>query len=211
METGAALRELGAATLGECGARIMHSRVRPIWPGAGLAAQAVPVRCAPADNLAIHVAVATASAGKVLVVDVGDVLERGYWGEVLTTGAQARGLAGLVIDGGIRDVTAIETHRFPVFASMIALTGAAKTSAGSVGIPTEVAGAMVEPGDWVVGDADGVVIVPAASLDQVISAGRARAEKEQGYFSALQGGTTTVELLGLDTSKIDVADLGTPS
>jgi len=184
----------------------MPPRVRPIWLGANLAAQAIPVRCAPADNLAIHVAVATASEGKVLVVDVGDVLERGYWGEVLTTAAQARGLAGLVIDGGVRDVVAIETHRFPVFASLIALAGASKTSAGSVGMPTEVAGVLVEPGDWVVGDADGVVVVPAASLDQVISAGRARADKEEGYFSSLRGGSTTVELLGLDTSKIDVAD-----
>ncbi|MGO9343055.1 MAG: RraA family protein [Acidimicrobiales bacterium] len=88
----------------------MRARVKPAWPGARLAAPAAPVRCTPGDNLAIHVAVATAARGHVLVVDVGDVAERGYWGEVLTSGAESRGLAGLVIDGGVRDIDAIATQ-----------------------------------------------------------------------------------------------------
>src|SRR5664279_6513116 len=102
--TASELIELGAATLGESGAHAMRARIRAAWPGARLAAPAFPVHCTPGDNLAIHAAVAEAPAGYALVVDVGDQPELGYWGEVLTTGAQARGLAGLVIDGGVRDV-----------------------------------------------------------------------------------------------------------
>ena len=98
-----ALLALGAATLGESGGMPMRPRMHAVWPGARLAAPAFPVRCSPGDNLAVHVAVATAPAGRVLVVDVGNAEERGYWGEVLTTGAEARHLAGLVIDGGVRD------------------------------------------------------------------------------------------------------------
>jgi 4-hydroxy-4-methyl-2-oxoglutarate aldolase len=164
------------------------------------------VRCAPGDNLAIHVAVATAPAGHALVVDVGDVPDRGYWGEVLTTGAEARQLAGLVIDGGVRDVDALRGHGFPVFSATVALRGATKRERGSVGLPVEVAGTTVAPGDWVVGDVDGVVIVPGESLDDVLSAGQARADKEAGYFEALRGGTTTVELLGLDVGGIEVRE-----
>jgi 4-hydroxy-4-methyl-2-oxoglutarate aldolase len=162
------------------------------------------VRCAPGDNLAIHVAVATAPAGHALVVDVGDVPDRGYWGEVLTTGAEARQLAGLVIDGGVRDVDALSAHGFPVFSATVALRGATKNQRGSVGLPVEVAGTTVAPGDWVVADVDGVVIVPGATLDDVLSAGRTRADKEVAYFEALRSGATTVELLGLDVGVIEV-------
>lgn len=204
MEVDEALRKLGSATLGECGARIMRSRIQPVWRGAILAARALPVVCTPGDNLAIHVAVATARPGDALVVDVGAVPERGYWGEVLTTGAQAQGIAGLVIDGGVRDTAAIESLGFPVFSSMIALAGASKQSPGSVGHRATVADALVELGDWVVGDADGVVIVPGGSLESVLAAAQSRAEKESGYFEALRGGATTLDLLALDTSPVTV-------
>ncbi len=203
-EVAAELLTLGAATLGESGARLLPPRIRPAWSGARLAAPAVPVRCASGDNLAIHVAVATAPPGHALVVDVGDVPDRGYWGEVLTTGAEARQLAGLVIDGGVRDVDALSAHGFPVFSATVALRGATKNQRGSVGLPVEVAGTTVAPGDWVVADVDGVVIVPGATLDDVLSAGRTRADKEVAYFEALRSGATTVELLGLDVGVIEV-------
>jgi 4-hydroxy-4-methyl-2-oxoglutarate aldolase len=199
----APLLEFGAATLGESGGRPMRARVHAIWPGARLAAPAFPVRCTPGDNLAVHVGVTAAPPGSVLVVDVGDVPELGYWGEVLTTAAEARGLTGLVIDGCVRDVAALEAHHFPVFATGIALPGATKTRPGAVGAPVHVGGVAVAPGDWVVGDADGVTVLGAATLDQVLDAGRARAGKESGFFTALRGGATTVELLGLDTSPIE--------
>jgi 4-hydroxy-4-methyl-2-oxoglutarate aldolase len=202
-DTADALAGLGAATLGESGARRLPPRVRAAWPGAALAAPAYPVGCTPGDNLAVHVAVTRAPAGSVLVVDVGDVHHRGYWGEVLTTAAQARGLAGLVIDGGVRDVGALERLGFPVFSDGIVLPGATKDSRGTAGLPVSVAGVPVGPGDWVVGDVDGVVVVPAGSVADVIAAGRARESAEQGYFEALRAGSTTVELLGLDASLID--------
>ena len=128
-EIAAALLRLGSATLGESGGLATDRRLKPSWPGASLAAPAYPVGCTPGDNLAVHVAVTTAPAGSVLVVDVGEVPDRGYWGEVLTTAAEAAGLLGLVLDGGVRDVAALEAHRFPVFSSTIALTGATKKSA----------------------------------------------------------------------------------
>ena len=202
-ETIAALGELGAATLGESGALPMPGRIRPVWPGASVAAPAFPVTCTPGDNLAVHVAVAAAPAGAVLVVDVGDVPDRGYWGEVLTTAAQARGLAGLVIDGCVRDVAALERLAFPVFSRGVALPGATKNNPGRAGPAATVAGVPVEGGDWVVGDIDGVVVVRGAALGETIAAGRARAAGETEYFAALGQGATTVELLHLDASLID--------
>ncbi len=201
-EIKAALIELGAATLGESGARGMPSRIRPVWSGAVLAAPAFPVSCTPGDNLAVHVAVARAPEGSALVVDVGDVAGRGYWGEVLTTGAQSRGLAGLVIDGGVRDVAALQRLAFPVFSATVSLPGATKVSRGTAGLPATVAGVPVAVGDWVVGDVDGVVVVPAEGISEVIAAGRKRETAEVGYFEALRQGSTTVELLHLDATLI---------
>ncbi len=203
-QTTAALRVLGSATLGESGARAMAARMRPVWPGANVVGRAVPVTCTPGDNLAIHVAVAQAPPGSVLVVDVGFQPELGYWGEVLTTGAESRGILGLVIDGGVRDVGALEAHGFPVFSAMIALRGASKKQAGAVGADAMVGGVRVALGDWVVGDVDGVVVVPRDDVDAVVAAGTTRADKEQGYFTALRDGSTTVDLLDLDTSPVKV-------
>ena len=207
-ETAAVLKELGAATLGETGGRGMPPRIRPAWAGATVAGPAYPVRCTPGDNLAVHVAVTQAPPGSVLVVDVGQVPDRGYWGEVLTTGALARGLAGLVIDGGVRDVAALERLGFPAFSATIALPGATKRSRGTVGITTTVAGVPVSLGDWVVGDVDGVVVVAGDRLDDTVAAGQRREEAESGYFAALRAGSTTVELLGLDVSLIEVGSAG---
>ena len=204
-ETADALRALGAATVGEAGGRAMRARVTAAWPGARLAAPAFTVRCTPGDNLAVHVAVARAEAGHALVVDVGIERELGYWGEVLTTAAEARGLAGLVIDGCVRDVDALEAHRFPVFSTGVALPGATKKLPGAVGTRVEVGDVPVLPGDWVVGDRDGVTVVTAESLDDVLGAARARADKEQKMFDALRGGATTLELLELDESPVEGA------
>ncbi len=203
-DVAAALGELGSATLGEAGGRAMRDRIRAAWPGAVLAASATPVVCTPGDNLAIHAAVASAPAGSALVVSVGDVPELGYWGEVLTTAAQARGIAGLVIDGGVRDIAALERLGFPVFSATIALRGATKMREGTVGGPALVGDVDVELGDWIVGDADGVTVVPGALLDDVLAAGRARAQKESRMFEQLRAGSTTVELLELDTSPVTV-------
>jgi 4-hydroxy-4-methyl-2-oxoglutarate aldolase len=198
----AAFAPLGAATRGESGARPMSPRVRAAWPGARISAPAFPVTCAAGDNLAIHVAVAEAPADHVLVVSVGIEAARGYWGEVLTTGAEARGIAGLVIDGGVRDASALQAHGFPVFSTMIALRGATKKHPGRVGGSSIVGDIQVEQDDWIVADADGVAVVPHTKLDDVLAAGRARETKEAKLFEELRAGRTTIELLGLDTSPI---------
>jgi 4-hydroxy-4-methyl-2-oxoglutarate aldolase len=197
-----AFAQLGAATVGESGGRPMSPRVRAVWPGARISAPAFPVTCAAGDNLAIHVAVAEAPAGYVLVVSVGIEAERGYWGEVLTTGAEARGIAGLVIDGGVRDVSALERHRFPVFSTTIALRGATKEHPGRVGGSSIVGDIQVEQDDWIVADADGVAVVPHTKLGDVLAAGQAREAKEAKYFEELRAGRTTIELLALDTAPI---------
>ena len=201
-EIAGALAQLGSATLGESGGRAADRRLRPAWPGAAVAAPVYPVGCAPGDNLAVHVAVTKAPRGSVLAVDVGRVADRGYWGEVLTTAAEAAGLAGLVLDGGVRDVAALAAHRFPVFSATIALTGATKDKPGTVGVPVHVGGALVAAGDWVVADVDGVTFVPGAALTDVLAAGRAREAKEAAFFEALRSGSTTVELLGLNASLV---------
>ena len=198
----AALGELGAATVGESGGHAMRPRIRAVWPGARIAAPAFTVRCTPGDNLAIHVAVTRAPAGSVLVVDVGDEEEFGYWGEVLTTGAEARGIAGLVIDGGVRDTAALAAHGFPVFSTTVALRGASKNAPGSVGGTVEVGGVAVESGDVLVGDGDGVAVVRGGEIDAVLEAARLREDKEKGLFRAFRDGSTTVELLGLDPAPV---------
>jgi 4-hydroxy-4-methyl-2-oxoglutarate aldolase len=196
------LLRLGAATLGESGGRPLAPRLRPVWSRAALAAPAYAVVCAAGDNLAIHAAVAAAPAGSALCVQVEGQRELGWWGEVLTTGAQARGLAGLVIDACVRDVEALERLQFPVFSTGIALPGAQKVGPGRIGGDAVVGDVTISTCDVVVGDRDGVVSIPANALDAVRAAGEARAAKEQEYFAQLRAGSTTVELLGLDTSSI---------
>lgn len=193
---------LGAATLGESGGLPTHPRLKPAWTCPPIAAQAYTVRCATADNLAIHLAVTLAPKGSVLVVDASDEPQRGYWGEVLTTAAEERSIAGLVIDGCVRDVAALEAHGFRVFSAGVALRGAVKEVGGTVGVPVTVGDVEVSTGDWVVGDRDGITVVPAARLDEIIAAGEARALKESGMFQMLRHGSTTIDLLGLDTSSV---------
>ena len=181
----------------------MASRIKPIWPGAAVAAPAFPVHCTAGDNLAVHVAAATAPAGSVLCVDVGNIADLGYWGEVLTTAAESRGIVGLVIDGCVRDVDALQAHGFPVFSTGASLPGATKENPGSVGIQATVGGVIVRAGDWIVGDVDGVVVLAGDRVEEIAAAGQARADKEAGFFEALKGGSTTIDLLGLDASLID--------
>ncbi len=198
------LLALGSATLGESGAARMDPRIRPAWSGAELAGPVITAKCGSGDNLAIHVAVAENElVGAVLVVDATNPPEFGYWGEVLTTAAEANDIAGLVIDGGVRDVGALEAHDFPVFSALIALTGAQKKKGGTVGKVISVGGVEVAPGDWIVGDVDGVVVIAEPDLEKVIEAGQARYERELELFAELKAGKTTLELLDLDRKGLD--------
>ena len=158
--------------------------------------------CRPGDNLAVHVGVAAAQQGQTLVVAVAGTPDRGYWGEVLTTAAEARGIAGLVIDACVRDVGALQRHRFPVFSAGTAIRGAAKEAGGRIGSTIRIGDVAVESGDWVVGDADGVTVVAGAELVAVLDPARARAAREAEMFGRLRDGATTLDLLGLDPSKV---------
>ncbi len=200
----AGLLSLGTATLGESGAMPLSPRIRPMWKGAQFAGPAATVACAAGDNLAIHAAVAHATPDTVLAVSFAGESVRGYWGEVLTTAAEAAGLVALVIDGEVRDVAAVEQHGFPVFARGVALRGATKFGPGSVGQPIVLGDVIVRPGDWLVGDADGVVAIRAEDVAACRTAAAGRAAKEARFFEQLRSGATTAGLLSLDLSPIQM-------
>ncbi|CAG9225555.1 Dimethylmenaquinone methyltransferase [Paraburkholderia tropica] len=192
-------RRLGTSTLYEASGIATASvdpAIRTVWTGAAVAGAAYPLECAPGDNLAIHIAMERAPRGCVLVVSAAGFVA-GYWGEVLTVAAQAAGVAGLVIDGGVRDIAALAARRFPVFARGISVRGTRKDSAPSVGLPMHLAGTPVAPGDLVVADDDGVIVIPAAHAAATLANGQARADKEAHMMAALAQGATTLDLLGL--------------
>ncbi|MFA6264958.1 MAG: dimethylmenaquinone methyltransferase [Pseudolabrys sp.] len=174
----------------------LDTALRPVWPGATIIGTALPVRCAAGDNLAIHLAVAQASPGDVLVVD-GQQYIGGYWGEILTVAAQARGLSGLVIDGGVRDIAALEKRRFPVFARGVGMRACVKVTAPPPSETVAVAGVPITRGDLIVADADGVCAIPQALVERTLAAARQRTERESSIMQRLQAGETTVQILGL--------------
>jgi 4-hydroxy-4-methyl-2-oxoglutarate aldolase len=202
VELSAELRQelvrLGTATLYEAaGAEgALDPAIQAAWPGATLCGPAVTVQCATGDNLAVHRALEHARPGEVLVVDAHAHLA-GYCGEVLAVAMQARGLAGLVIDGGVRDVDGLERLRFPAFARGRSILRTVKHEPGRLGEPVVAGGAPVRPGDVVVGDADGVAVVRAERLEEVLLASRARLEREAGVMDRLRRGELTLDLLGL--------------
>jgi 4-hydroxy-4-methyl-2-oxoglutarate aldolase len=190
---------LGTATLHEASGLAtgaVDPALRPIWTGAVLAGPAFPVECPPGDNLAIHLALAQVPRGSILVVAAGGCIA-GYWGEVLTVAAEAAGVTGLVIDGGVRDTAALAARRFPVFARGISVRGTRKACAPSVGQPINLAGTPVAAGDLVVADADGVVVLPAGQTEATLARGQARAEQEASIMERLRQGRTTLDLFGL--------------
>lgn len=192
-------RKLGTSTLYEAlgiTAAATDIAIRPVWTGASLAGSAYPLECSPGDNLSIHIALEQAPRGSVLVVSTGGFVA-GYWGEVLTVAAQAAGVAGLVIDGGVRDIAAMTALRFPVFTRGISMRGTIKASTPSVGKPMRFTGTLVELGDLVVADDDGVLVIPATHVASALDDGQARADKEANMMASLKQGHSTLELLGL--------------
>ncbi|MGH9160912.1 MAG: 4-carboxy-4-hydroxy-2-oxoadipate aldolase/oxaloacetate decarboxylase [Vicinamibacteraceae bacterium] len=194
------LVEFDPATLYEAAGQkgMVDPAIRPAWPGAKVCGRAATVECPPCDNLMLHIAVANARPGMVIVATVGGYLLAGAWGEVLTAAAQARGVAGLVIDGAVRDIDAIATLEFPVFSRGRAIGACTKERPGKLDVPIQLGGALVRPGDIVLGDADGVVIVDQDRVDEVYDAARERRAKEAEIIRQLREGRTTVELLGLE-------------
>lgn len=194
-----ALRDLGAATVYEAqGAKgALPSAFKPIHPSMRLAGPALTVDMRPADNLMIHHALLTAKAGDVLVVDAKAFIEAGPWGDVLTQQALHIGLAGLVINGAVRDAASIVAMGFPVFCRGICIKGTGKNQPGRINVPVHMGDALVHPGDILVGDQDGLVIVHPAEAEETLMQARAREEKEASFRESIKQGATTVDLLGL--------------
>ncbi|WP_366653684.1 4-carboxy-4-hydroxy-2-oxoadipate aldolase/oxaloacetate decarboxylase [Fodinicurvata sp. EGI_FJ10296] len=171
--------------------------IKPVWQGATVLGPALTVRGPPGDNLMLHKAVEVAQPGDIIVADLGGYQGKGAWGEVLAAAAQARGVAGLVVDHAIRDVSALRTLGFPGFARGLSIGACSKRNPGLINHPIIIGGQPVNPGDIVVGDDDGVAIVPREHAGTVLEAARARAKKEDEIMAALKSGRTTLDLLGL--------------
>ena len=186
------------ATLSEVqgGLGIVDAPIRPLFVPCRTAGPAFPVSLPVGDNLSVHHALARAPHGSVLVVSCGDT-GHGFWGEIMTVAALARGIAGLVTDGAVRDSDAIRLLNFPVFCSGIHIRGTAKDKPGSVGSPVALGGVMIRAGDYVVADSDGIVIVPPDAMEKALGRALEREEKERRMMSELRAGKTTIELLGL--------------
>lgn len=192
------LAAAGAATVHEAAGRRgdLDPRIHPISASGVLGGTALPVECHPGDNLAVHRAVAAAKPGDVLVVDGAGVMV-GYLGDILAEASIVRGIRGLVIDGGVRDVGTLRQLGFPVWATGPAMRGAAKLVPGRIGEPVVCGGVAVAPGDLIVADEDGVVAVPAALAEAVADAADAREASERTLRERLRGGELTLDLLDL--------------
>jgi 4-hydroxy-4-methyl-2-oxoglutarate aldolase len=193
------LGEQGVATIHEAQGRtgLMKPYLRPIYATARLAATAVTVSCQPGDNLMIHAAIEVCRPGDALVVVTASESTDGMFGELLATSCQAHGIVGLVIDAGVRDVSDLTVMNFPVWAKAISAQGTVKASPGSVNIAVVCAGALVVPGDVIVGDQDGVVVIKREMADEVAQLGAIRLEKERKNRERLRAGELGVDFYGL--------------
>lgn len=193
--------KIGTASLHEAGGKIgaLPSVIKPLAPSLRVSGRAFPVQTPPNDNLWLHRAIYEAQPGDILVVHTGDFYEAGYWGEIMSTAAQARKLGGLVIDGGVRDSQRLVEMGFPVFSRTICIRGTIKDPRGEGSLKNAVrfGDVVVHYGDLVVGDADGVVVIPRERAEEVVEKARLREEAEARDIERLIKGERTVDMYNL--------------
>jgi 4-hydroxy-4-methyl-2-oxoglutarate aldolase len=195
----ARLREFGTATVHEAQGRtgLMLPYMRPIYATARIGGPAVTAICHPGDNLMIHAAIEVCRPGDVLVVTTLADSTDGMFGELLATSCQAHGIAGVVLHAGCRDVADLTAMQFPVFSRAISAMGTVKETPGYVNVETVCAGAIVHPGDIIVGDVDGLVVVPRQDAEEVVRACEARLAKEAKNRERLRAGELGLNMYGL--------------
>jgi 4-hydroxy-4-methyl-2-oxoglutarate aldolase len=203
----AGLAVLGVSTVHEADQRrgALDPTIRPVQTGARIAGAAVTVSCPPGDNLMVHAAVELLRPGDILVVTTTSPSTDGMIGELLATSLRAHGAIGLVTAAGVRDVSELRAMGFPVWARAINPQGTTKTKPGSVNVPVVCGGQLVHPGDAIVADDDGVVVVPRSRCDEVLEAGLARLGNEEAKRAKFAVGELGLDLYGLRTV---LADLG---
>lgn len=195
----AAFKEQGTATVHEAmGKRgAMHSSVKPLYSGMKACGNAVTVKCQAGDNLMLLKALDMAEVGDVLVVDTGQVTEEGPWGEMTTIQAVIKGVAGLVIDGSVRDSMAIKEHGFPVFCKGVSVIGTAKETVGYINHPISCGNTTANPGDIILADEDGVVVIPLAEAEEVLRRSQERVAKEDKLAERMRAGESLFAMTGL--------------
>jgi 4-hydroxy-4-methyl-2-oxoglutarate aldolase len=193
------LGECGTATVHEAQGRtgLMLPYMRPIYPEARIASPAVTVLCHPGDNLMFHAAIEVCRPGDALVVTTHSDSTDGMFGELLATSCRAHGIAGLVIHAGVRDVADLTAMKFPAFSRAISAQGTVKETAGYVNVEITCAGALVHPGDIIVADQDGIVVIPRPQAADVVRACEARLEKEAKNRERLRAGELGLDMYGL--------------
>ncbi|MDG9759970.1 4-carboxy-4-hydroxy-2-oxoadipate aldolase/oxaloacetate decarboxylase [Pseudomonas sediminis] len=194
------LSQLGSATIYEAQGAFgaLDAGMKPLSPGMKVAGPVFTVDVRPGDNLMLHYALLHVQPGDVLVVDAKAFIEAGPWGDILTEQALHKGVAGLVINGSVRDVQAIQEMGFAVFCRGVSIKGTAKKQSGKINVAVTIGDVTIQPGDYIFGDVDGLVVVPAANLSSVLESALAREHVEANFRMKIREGVSTVELLELN-------------